>query len=138
MLLALRDAAFALDPVRLQKGMFLLAQEGGLPAGERYEFRPYDYGPFSSEIYSDLDELVAAGLVEGEEAPGYTWHRYRATPQGVEVAGALAQAMRPEDQRTLEFLHDLKRDVLSQGFRELLHHVYSRHPGFASRSIFTG
>jgi hypothetical protein len=40
LLLALRQAEEPLDPVRLQKGMFLLAQEGGLPPSDRYEFFP--------------------------------------------------------------------------------------------------
>jgi hypothetical protein len=30
-----------LDPIRIQKGMFLLAHEAGLPNGERYDFSPH-------------------------------------------------------------------------------------------------
>ncbi|MGH7490032.1 MAG: hypothetical protein ACREMY_31160, partial [bacterium] len=47
LLLALKDAERPLDPVRLQKGLFLLAEEGGLSGAESYRFEPYDYGPFS-------------------------------------------------------------------------------------------
>ncbi len=36
------EAGEGLDPVRLQKGMFLLAREAGLPARQRYRFIPYN------------------------------------------------------------------------------------------------
>ena len=49
--------------MRLQKGMFLLARSETLPPREQYRFKPYDYGPMSSGIYRDLDELVDEGLL---------------------------------------------------------------------------
>ena len=48
----------ALDPVRSQKGMFLLRQRGILDDTESYEFTPYHYGPYSFELRSDLEALV--------------------------------------------------------------------------------
>jgi hypothetical protein len=42
----------ALDPIRVQKGMFLVAEEGGLPAEERYDFTPYSWGPYCRDVRS--------------------------------------------------------------------------------------
>ena len=81
----------ALDPVRVQKGMFLLAQEGGIPEDERYTFEPYHYGPYSFELKRDLNELVRSGLAAAHPVSGYSWHRYHLTKAGIEQARALAR-----------------------------------------------
>ena len=44
------------------KEAFLLQREAGLNLG--YEFIPYKYGPFSKEVYEDLEELEKNLLVE--------------------------------------------------------------------------
>ena len=44
------------------KSAFLLQQEAGLNLG--YEFIPYKYGPFSKEVYKDIEELEKNLLVE--------------------------------------------------------------------------
>jgi uncharacterized protein YwgA len=63
--ISFEGAPRGLDPVRLQKGMFLFGQEvAEVPPDEKYTFRPYNYGPMSKAIYDDLDGLVADGLVE--------------------------------------------------------------------------
>jgi uncharacterized protein YwgA len=62
-----------LDPIRIQKGLFILAMETPeewLPSEARYHFEPYNYGPYSSEIYYDLDRLEGYGYVEKIEMPG--------------------------------------------------------------------
>jgi len=51
---------------RLQKLVFLmqkrLEEAGEDPLqSDDYEFIPYDYGPFSKELYDDLDETIARG-----------------------------------------------------------------------------
>src|SRR5918998_2701745 len=82
LLIALEAPAGGLEPVRVQKGLFLLAREGGLPRSERYWFVPYNYGPMSPRIYRDVDALVRRGLLERLPVPGYTWGRVRATAAG--------------------------------------------------------
>lgn len=134
LLLALRDSSEPLDPVRLQKGMFLLAQEGGLPAAQRYEFRAFDYGPLSPEIYSDLDFLVGRGRVEQLAAPGYSWSRYKITPQGLMAASRTLQ-----DETSLaavSHLAEIKRGVLRRDFASLLRYVYEKYPDYAVNSVF--
>lgn len=136
LLLALQDADFPLDPVRMQKGMFLLSREAELDPDESYRFVAYDYGPFATEIYEDIEALVAEDLVTGEHVPGYTWRRYSTTPAGVARAHELVAELSPEQQEALRYLHSAKRDVLKLGFQELLRYVYSRYPEFRERSVF--
>ena len=55
---------------RLEKLMFLLNEEGGFHKYiSDYQFTPYDFGPFSSELWDDIETLKdeSLGLVEKEE-----------------------------------------------------------------------
>jgi uncharacterized protein YwgA len=126
----------ALDPVRIQKGMFLLSQEGVIPVGERYEFEPYHYGPYSFELREDADNLVRQNLADKLAVSGYTWGRYRLTGEGVEYAAnqVIAQ-VGPEVARRV---FEAKQRVTGQSFASLLRDVYSNYPEFAQNSLFTG
>jgi hypothetical protein len=73
-----------LDPVRIQKGMFLLSERG--PARGLYNFRAYDWGPFSSAIHADLDALTQQGYLDESRVRGRTWSTYRVTVRGHELA----------------------------------------------------
>jgi uncharacterized protein YwgA len=134
--IALKGAPQGLDPVRIQKGMFLFAHEGGVPADDVYDFGAHLYGPMSSDVYRDIESLEAEGLIRGEPVPGYTWKRYTATPPGVDVArNLLAEEAEPEAARKL---FEIKTDVASKTFNTLLRDVYARYPDFATRSVFSG
>lgn len=61
---AYEGAPDGLDPIRFQKGLFLFAKRARAPERSKYVFKPYDYGPMSAGIYSDLDRLVNEGLLE--------------------------------------------------------------------------
>ena len=60
-----------LGVTRLVKLLFLLTIEGDLLSdaeeGERFNFKPYKMGPFSAEVYDDVDFLVSLGLVESRK-----------------------------------------------------------------------
>jgi uncharacterized protein YwgA len=136
LLVALRGAPEGLDPVRLQKGMFLLDIEGTLPQHECYAFRPYNFGPMSAGIYADVERLERDGLIERRTVPGKTWARARATPRGLERAAELlrvARERRPQDVRALA---EIKRRTAHQSLSALLRDVYEHYPEFATRSLF--
>jgi uncharacterized protein len=136
-LCAYHGAPAGLDPVRVQKAMFLFARSGERPARERYEFRPYHYGPMSPHIYSDLDALVSKGLVEAHEVPGKRWSRYVASDRGRAVAeGKLNTLTREHDKRSAQKLYAIKQDVANVSFNELLERVYREHPDMAVNSVF--
>jgi uncharacterized protein YwgA len=118
--------------------MFLLSRESTLPADEAYEFAGYDYGPFSVEIYRDLDELLGRRQIERLEAPGYTWSRYRPTNLGIAEARVFLDDMDSDERKCAVYLQELKRGALSMSFRQLLQHVYSHYPEFRKNSVFDG
>src|SRR5262249_47624999 len=116
----------AMDPVRVQKGMFLFAQEAGVPASEQYRFEPFHYGPYSFELRRDLDDLVKEGVVGTRPVPGYSWARYALTRAGAERARDLISAApRP----ALATLYAIKQRITSRSFNALLREVYREYPG---------
>jgi uncharacterized protein len=136
-LCAYRGAPRGLDPVRIQKAMFLFARLGTRPARELYDFRPYDYGPMSPEIYRDLDSLAAQGLLEPHEVSGKHWSRYVATDRGRAVAASKLKALaRSEDKASAHDLYEIKRSIADVSFNELLERVYDEHPDMAVNSVF--
>jgi uncharacterized protein YwgA len=123
----------ALDPVRIQKGMFLFAQEADAPAEERYDFQPYNYGPYSFDLRNDLRQLVVEGLATEEPVPGYTWSRYRLTTEGMHKAKNMRDTA---DHDVAQKLFDIKQSVTGKSFNTLLRDVYDDYPEFATNSIF--
>jgi hypothetical protein len=82
LLLALASASDGrLTPVQIQKAMFLLKQEAGQFVGpDFYEFVPYNYGPFNSSIYDDLNALAGARPPETCGDQSQTWTRRNCQP----------------------------------------------------------
>jgi uncharacterized protein len=67
LLVALSESADGyLSPVQIQKALFLFRKgaEGRFDSSQFYDFAPYHYGPFSPDIYYDLEELEKRGLVQ--------------------------------------------------------------------------
>jgi len=99
---------------------FLVQEEAGVGLG--YAFEPYHYGPFTEEVYRDLDELESLGMLVQEEAGSERRIKLNYTGE-VEV---------PDD------VKDGVLKVLSEygGFSldELLERVYERYPEYAERS----
>ena len=123
-----------LDRVRIQKSMFLFAERSKAPAGEKYEFRPYHYGPFSSDIYRDLDQLVSEGRLrleadsDGSASPGYSL-----TGPGQRMVEELRARAAGE---RLELLRSLRDWVTARSFGTLLNDVYRLYPQYAVNSVF--
>lgn len=138
LLLALRRTPHGLDPVRVQKGMFILAREGGLPEREVYRFRPYNYGPMSDAVYVDLGRLTKAGLCRRCRVPGYSWYRYQTTPRGAASARMLLRHVRRQEPQALTVLLRTESLLARTSFARLLEEVYRRYPEYTSKSVFRG
>ena len=123
----------AIDPIRIQKGMFLFAMESDAPDGEKYEFQPYNWGPFAQPIYADLEALHSAGLVERIPVPGASYYRYRRSEQGDRAAVVLTRAAPPAQVQAIE---GIRKAVTGIGFETLLHRVYKKYPQYATKSLF--
>jgi uncharacterized protein YwgA len=132
--IALDGAPRGLDPIRLQKGMFLFAMSDESEADDSYRFVPYSYGPMSSQIYRDLEVLLEEGLIEAEPVEGQSWSRYSATESG--LISARDQLRNEPSQTAAQRLYEIKVDVSSHTYQEVLNDVYDRYPEFASKSVF--
>jgi DNA-binding PadR family transcriptional regulator len=138
LLLAFEGAPDGLHPVRVQNSMFLVAEDSELDLApdERYEFVPYNFGPMSKQIYADLEELKAEGLIRRVPVEGQSWTLFQATPRGLEAAQRLVEAMSACDIPVARKLFEIKRLVAGMTFAELVEYVYERYPRFEARSIF--
>jgi hypothetical protein len=122
-----------LDPIRIQKGMFLLSNRG--PARELYRFRPYDWGPFSADVYADLDRLTERGHLDRSVVPGRTWFKYRVTVRGDELARSIASSLGAE---TVGWLKAVREYLTTRTFAQLLREIYAEYPDYAMNSRFEG
>ncbi len=61
-----------LTPVQLQKAMFLASDKlsSAFKADSRYNFQPYDYGPFDRQMYEDVEAMERQGLIQINQQPG--------------------------------------------------------------------
>jgi len=128
------DPDGGLSPVQLQKSLFIVGQSGleELPA-DYYEFFPYNYGPFTSEVYSVADTLEEQGLVRKVIASGDNFYRYAMTPEG----RARAKEIRKGSLGSLcDYIDTAVRWVCSLSFDELLRAIYAKYPDYAINSVF--
>lgn len=125
-----------LEPVRVQKALFLHAREGGIPARERYWFVPYNYGPMSPALYRDLERMEDEGLLERTLVLDESWRRLTVTPAGMERARSLRRRARRRSPQAVAELTRIKRAIVGMTFAELIADVYRRYPYFARRSVF--
>jgi hypothetical protein len=125
-----------LDPLRVQKGMFLLAMEGGLPPEQAYAFEPYAYGPMSRALYRDVRRLVDARLVCPHPVSGATWELFELSAAGAGAALSLRERALCERPASVASLDAIRRRISAMGFAELLDDVYERYPEYARNSVF--
>lgn len=135
MALATRDGA-SMDPVQVQKAMFLLGREmaNEVAPSNFYAFRPYNYGPFDARIYSDLHQLACDGLVSvSENSRGI--RSYSVTATGLQEGQRLLQGLDPAPRSYLERVVNF---VCSLRFADLVRAIYDRYPEFKRNSVFVG
>lgn len=126
----------AIQPVQIQKALFLLGKNlptDRLPVESPYEFRPYDYGPFSSTVYGDAEELAKDGLIEIGDSSWGRYKVYSATPAGADRARAIGESLTPE---VRAYVQDLVKWVCSLSFRQLVREVYRLYPDMKVNSVF--
>lgn len=134
-LAAAPEERYPLDRIRLQKAVFLLTQRGSPSWGNLYFYRPYNWGPYSSQLTADVDWLVASKLLEIEQIPWVRHGRYRTTALGEAKAIAVWAVL---DAREQSFIRTVRAYVTSRSFTELLREVYAAYPQYATASQFTG
>lgn len=119
-------------PVQVQKLLFLIDRQ--IPeqvGGPHFHFEAYHYGPFDRDVYRELDQLAARGLVAIDctcsprtfalTADGGAW--------GTSHLDALPAAAKDFIIRTCSF-------VRAQSFSSLVSAIYKAFPEMRQNSVF--
>lgn len=142
---------------RLEKLLFLLSKEGGFSKylENEYRFVAYDFGPFSDEIYDDIEMLKDGELIETikdkreyyaedvdrdesiEQADLEETEKdvsiYRLTPNGIKVARHLFENELTKEERNR--ITEIKKKFNSMPFYKFLKYVYERYPEMTTKSM---
>lgn len=120
---------------RMQKLVFLLQEEleGDNPGSYRYE--PYDYGPFSKDLYFDIDELVERDVIKEEKTEfdeDKVVYEYRLGLRAEEYLTRWSSDLKAS---LREKASEIKSDFNDLDLQKLLEYVYEEHPFYASESV---
>lgn len=123
-----------LTAVQLQKVLFLLGERRKPSVGKAfYKFKPYNYGPFSQEVYNDADLMAFDGLVELDASRGRSRRTYHLTEAGKGLAKKLAKEL-PEAGVT--YLAETVAWAQRLSFEELVRAIYEAYPDMQKNSVF--
>lgn len=134
---------------RLEKLLYLAEREGDLPPAARaaLTFQPYDYGPYSKDVYEAAEILERLGLISearvfrgsaldemeevlvGADREGVE-RRFRLTDKG----GVIAQELAARSPRTAASLKAVKEKYARMPLQQLLRYVYTIYPEVAAKS----
>jgi len=127
----------AFQPAQIQKAVFLI--DRNLPSlvhsGPRYQFAPYNYGPFDRNVYVEAEYLREEGAVVIAPSAGGRWMTYAASDVGLkrgeEILGRLKLKSR-------QYIESIAEWVLAQSFGSLVKSIYDAYPEMRENSIFQG
>jgi uncharacterized protein YwgA len=141
---------------RLYKLVFLTEYETSLSRLMKdITFEPYNYGPYSSQVFDTVQVLANAGLVKVEDAGSESYldeaDRYQVesvaddetdtsttikvyslTDEGVRVGEALFNSLSDSEKKELTSIKERFNGV---PLKKLLQYVYHRHPNFTTESV---
>ena len=126
---------FPLDRIRLQKAVFLATKRGALAWRDLYPYEPYNWGPYSSTLSREVDELEARGQLTVSPWPGNKYGTFTLTQLGEGTASGEWAKLSVQE---ADFLKKVCHFVTSRSFNRLLKDVYNAYPEFAVKSKFTG
>jgi hypothetical protein len=123
-------------PAQLQKAVFLVTRNmGRLVDGPAFNFVPYDYGPFDSNVYAEAEALRQAGAVAIAPSGVGRWNTYAATEAGAARGKALLAQL---DGPAQQYLREVSNWVRAQSFSSLVKAIYDAYPEMRANSIFRG
>ncbi|MBI4261593.1 MAG: hypothetical protein HY658_13620 [Actinobacteria bacterium] len=114
-----------LDPERLQKGLFLLSEQGVIPEDQRYRFEPSLDGPVAPDAFGDLRALSDGDVVAVRAVSGSRWREYTVTPAGRREAGVLAERI---GGRAVDRVRAVREYVSGMPLRRLVDAVTREYP----------
>ncbi len=108
-ILYLLKNANRISKLKLVKMMFLVSEKVGF-----YTFVPYNFGPFSFELYHDLAHLEKEGYISMEN----------------ESVALLNKYIPPLDSKSRITINEFSRKFLSHDEDQIMRHIYSSYPEY--------
>lgn len=126
---------------RLEKLLFLvqkkLVEEMGIGfITDPYSFRPLYFGPFTEDVYDDLDTLRTFGLVEIKGDDEAT-QKFMITAKGHEAVLRLKESGRVPS-LLIDEIESLKRSYGRMNLKDLIERVYKQYPQYTMKSEIKG
>jgi len=122
-------------PVQIQKAVFVVCDQlPGLVSGPGFNFKPYDYGPFDSDVYSEISQLQQAGEATITPSPFGNWNMYAASDTGLIRGRELLDRVG----KHREYIEKISAWVRSLSFNRLVKSIYEAYPEMRANSIFRG
>jgi len=124
-------------PVQIQKAVFVICDRVPdiVDDGPGFNFEPYDYGPFDSDVYFELAQLQRSGDVVIAPSGQGNWNTYAATDIGVRRGDTLLESLEDEKQGYILRVSDWVRSL---SFTRLVKSIYEAYPRMRANSIFRG
>ncbi len=133
---------------RLIKLLFLIGKEAKLPSkiGDYYSYAPYTYGPFTAQVYKDIEYLSRYELVQKLKPSGSVGiHEnklerneidavYILTEKGTKLTGALLRFAQKKEPDLLKALIRIRDRYARLPLRRLLQYVYKTYPEYTRES----
>ncbi len=115
--------------IKLMKQLFLIENQKG--ASCFYNFEPYDLGPVSFQVYSDLNELKDKNIIR-EEKQGKV-SVFSLTPIGILLARDIFNNL---NSATKDIVIKIKREFNQRNKDDVVLYVYKNFPSFTFRSKY--
>jgi len=120
---------------RLQKEVFL-AQKAvkDRRIKRKYSFMPYHYGPFSRQLYFDVNWLQRKGLVEERthlaDRTG-VYREFKLTPNGIREVESLIQ--KPEFKEVYDIVREVRRKYDEMPLEDLVEFTHREFPAYVGK-----
>ena len=125
-----------LTPVQVQKLFFILDRRcADRIGGPFFDFAAYDYGPFDSSVYREIEGLAGKQEAEIVTPTGFSMKTYRLTSDGQKRGEAILGSL---DQKVRDYARELMKSIRGMSFTELVSAVYREFPEMKANSIFRG
>ena len=120
-------------PVQVQKLVFLIQKKLPTILSSKFNFQPYDYGPFDKEVYEKLENLKSSGMIEISKSIDNNWKLYSLTNEGLVQGQEYLNRLIESEQQTIK---DLSIFVKKLSFSQLVSAVYKAYPEMKENSVF--
>lgn len=119
-------------PVQIQKLFFLIDKNiSKLVDGPHFNFKPYNYGPFDSDVYREIEGLASEGFVELVRED--SWASYVLTTSGQEEGTKILDSL-PD--KAKDYIKRASQFVRSLPFTQLVSAIYKAYPEMQENSVF--